>query len=274
MRILREFYNKYIKFTPRIVSVSILVAIIALYYESIISTIFPPVDWPIFRNLTNTTNLLSRQLAELNIPASSVIIEYRVTSQYLADIITRKELPLDNSNEIAQYLHQLGKQTLNSGEAIERMYSTERYGKILNIITNLRDKFKETENELDELHTLYNGKRHRLANGINDVEIFFEKSTPVLNEYYDMERVKRDLGYLKRIMEKVPDIRKQINYLLSEFNQHRLALIWCHGEWDRLWRRKLVSFEDIETLKNMIQELKSVSKIFKKKDQGNVEIRI
>ncbi|RIA89150.1 hypothetical protein C1645_876898 [Glomus cerebriforme] len=311
MRILREFYNKYKKFTPRVVSVSILVAIIALYYESIISIlepIFPPVDWPIFRNLTNTTNLLSRQLSELNIPASSVIIEYRVTSQYLADIITRKELPLDNSNEIAQYLHQLGKQTLNSGEAIERMYSTgnsaikelgmelgfiiekihpyqvltrqnttyfaERYGKILNIITNLRDRFKETEDELDELHTLYNGTRHRLANGINDVEIFFEKITPVLNEYYDMEQVKRDLGYLKRIMEKVPDIRKQINYLLSEFNQHRLALIWCRGEWGRLWRRKLVSFEDIETLEIMIQELKSVSKIFKKKDQENVEIRI
>lgn len=237
-----------------------------------------------------------------------MIIEYRVTSQYLANIITRKEPPLDNSDKVAQYLHQLGQQVLNSGEAIERMYSTgnfalkeldmelkfiiekihpdqvltrqnetyfaERYGKILNIITILRDKFKETKDELDELQTLYNGTRHRLANGINDVEIFFEKITPVLNEYYDMEQVKRDLGYLKQIMEKVTDIRKQINYLLSEFNQHRLALIWCRGEWARMWRRKLVSFEDIETLEKMIQELNSVSKIFKKKDQENVEIRI
>ncbi|RHZ60961.1 hypothetical protein Glove_350g145 [Diversispora epigaea] len=288
----------------RVVSVSVLVVTIAMYYESILLILkpfFPPVDWPIFRNLTNTTNLLSRQLTELNIPASHVIIEYRVTSEYLADIITRKGLPLDNSDKIAQYLRKLGKQTLNSGEAIERMYSTsnsglkelgmelkfiiekihpdqiltrqnetyfaERYKKILDIVTRLRDKFKETKDELDELH-------NRLANGMNDVEIFFEKISPVLNEYYDMEQVKRDLGYLKQIMEKVPDIREQINHLLYEFNQHRLALIWCRGEWARLWRRKLVSFEDIETLENMIKELNNVSKILKKKDQENVEIRI
>jgi hypothetical protein len=238
-----------------------------------------------------------------------VIIEYRVKSQYLADIITRRKLPLDNSDKVAQYLRQLGKQTLNSGEAIEKMYCTsnsalkdlgmelnfiiekiypdqvltrqdetylaERYGKILNIVTSLRDRFKETKDELDELHTLYNGTMHQLANGMNDVETFFEKFTPVLNEYYDMEKVKRNLGYLKRIMETVPDIKKQINDLLSEFNQHRLALIWCRSEWARLWwRRKLVSLEDIETLEEMIQKLNSVSKIFKKKNQENAEARI
>ncbi|GBB84607.1 hypothetical protein RclHR1_11180008 [Rhizophagus clarus] len=263
--------------------VSILVAVVAVYYESILSILLPPVDWPKFRNLTNTTNLLSEQLAELNIPASSVIIKYRVTSQYLADIITRRKLPLDNSDEVAQYLRQLGKQTLNSGEAIEKMYCTsdsalkdlERYGKILNIVTSLRDRFKETKDELDELHTLYNGAMHQLANGMNDVETFFEKFTPVLNEYYDMEKVKRSLGYLKRIMETVPDIKKQINDLSSKFNQHRLALIWCRDEWAKLWwRRKLVSLENIEALEEMIQKLNSVSKIFKKKNQENIEIRI
>ncbi|CAG8483203.1 8755_t:CDS:2 [Diversispora eburnea] len=291
-------------------SVGILVSIVAVYYESIRSMLgpfFPPADWPIFRNLTITTTLLSKQLTELNIPAPSVIIEYRVTSEYLADILTRKKLPLDNSDKVAEYLRQLGKQTFDSGEAIERMYSTsnsglkqlgtelqfiiekihpdqvltrqnetyfaERYGKILNIVTNLRDKFKETREVLDELQIIYNGTRHQFANGMNDVENFFEKFTPVLNDYYDMEQVKRELGYLKRIMEKFPDIRKQINDLLYDFNQHRLALIWCRGEWARLWRRKLVSFKDIETLEIMIQDLNDVTKIFKR-NQENFEIRI
>ncbi|RHZ85995.1 hypothetical protein Glove_57g119 [Diversispora epigaea] len=70
---------------------------------------------------------------------------------------------------------------------------------------------------------------------MNDMVILFEKITPALNAYYDMKQVKRDLGYLKRIMKK--------------------------GEWAKLWRRKLVSFEEIKTLENMI------SKFFKKKDQ-------
>ncbi|CAG8795065.1 5389_t:CDS:2, partial [Gigaspora rosea] len=54
-----------------LISIGILVAVIAIfifYYESIFEIFLSPVDSPIFRNLINTTNLLSRQLAELNMP--------------------------------------------------------------------------------------------------------------------------------------------------------------------------------------------------------------
>ncbi|CAG8453758.1 9882_t:CDS:2 [Scutellospora calospora] len=230
------------------ISVFIIVAIALCY----------PNDWPIFRNLINTADLLSRQLTELNIPESSVIIEYRITSQYLADIISRNEPPSSNSDVVAQYLNQLGDKISNSGEAIEKIYPdgnnalmelgaelksiideiepdqvltkkntnyfAERCRKILSIVTNLRDKFQKIINELDDL---YNGihTHHQLSNGINDVEVFFEKITPELEERHDSERLKRDFNYLKQTMKKIPNIRYQISCLLSEFNNHRQMLI-------------------------------------------------
>ncbi|CAG8800113.1 22359_t:CDS:1, partial [Dentiscutata erythropus] len=47
---------------------------------------------------------------------------------------------------------------------------------------------------------------HQLVNGISDLELFFEKLTPELEEIFDMNQLKRDLGYLKQTMKKVPDI--------------------------------------------------------------------
>ncbi|CAG8538012.1 9922_t:CDS:2 [Scutellospora calospora] len=294
-------------FSILIVVISIILRF-AFFYQPFFEIFFPPLDWPIFRSLTNTTNLISGQLAELNIPASSVIIEYRVTSQYLADIIDRNELSQNNSDNVAQYLNQLGDKIRYSGEAIEKMYPVgrralkelgmelkdinnkikpgqvltqenvtyfvERYGKILNVVTNLRDKFQLILNELDDLYILYNGTHHQLANGMNDVVFFFEKITPELEEYYDMEQLKRDLGYLKQIMEKVPNIRYQINRLLSEFNNHRQMLIRYRNEWVSSWRRKLVSFEDTEELQDMIPRLNNLAEVFIKKDYENIEKRI
>ncbi|CAG8567014.1 20489_t:CDS:2 [Racocetra persica] len=278
----------------------ILAVIFKFYYE--------PFDWPIFRDLTNTTSLISGQLVELNIPASSVIINYRTTSHFLADVIDRNELSPNNSDEVAQYLNQLGDKMCHSGEAIETMYSVgdmvlkevimelksiidnigpgqilsqqnatyfaDRYGKILNAVTDLWDKFQIIIDELDDLYILYNGTHHQLANGINDVELFFEKITPELGENHDMEQLKRELGYLKQTMEKVPDIRRQIHRLLSEFDGHRQLLIKRRGEWYKLWRRKLVSFEDIESLEEVISKLDRIAERFVKKDEENIEKRI
>ncbi|CAG8564506.1 13023_t:CDS:1 [Racocetra fulgida] len=153
-------------------------------------------------------------------------------------------------------------------------YFAVRYEKILNSFTKLRDKFQIIIDELDDLYILYNGTHHQLANGINDVELFFEKITPELGEYHDMEQLKRDLGYLKQIMEKVPDIRRRIHRLLSEFNGHRQLLIKHRDEWDKLWRRKLVSFEDIESLEEVISKLDRIAERFVKKDKENIERRI
>ncbi|CAG8507010.1 7381_t:CDS:2 [Cetraspora pellucida] len=307
-------YNKDATRIPPLLLASILIVIVAIifkfvfHYEPIFELFFPPFDWPIFRDLTNTTGLISGQLAELNIPASSVIINYRVTSQYLADVIDRNDLSPNNSDEIAQYLNQLGDKIGNSGKTIEKMYPVgnmvlreivmelkfiidnirsgqilsqqnvtylaDRYGKILSTVTKLRDKFQKITDELDDLYILYNGTHHQLANGIDDVELFFEEITPELGEYYDMEQLKRDLGYLKQIMEKVPDIRRQIHRLLSEFNNHRQILIRCHGEWSSLRRRKLVSSEDTESLEEVITKLNRMAETFMEKDQENYEIRI
>ncbi|RIB26349.1 hypothetical protein C2G38_2163549 [Gigaspora rosea] len=286
-----------------LISIGILVAVIAIfifYYE--------PVDSPIFRNLINTTNLLSRQLAELNMPASSVILGYRVTSKSLADIINRNKLSSENSVNVAQYLNQLGDKLSNSGEAIEKMYLTgnyalneivselstindeisrekiitrhdsvyfdERYEKILKAITKLRNQFQITLNELDELYDLYSGTRHQLANGMKDVELFFDEITPELKEYHNMEKLKRNLGYLTQIMKKVPDFRSRISNILFEFNSHRSVLIGYRSEWVGLRRRKLVSPEDTKELDEMIQKLMNVIRIFAKKDLANTEKRI
>ncbi|CAG8689186.1 26815_t:CDS:2, partial [Dentiscutata erythropus] len=295
-------------------TISILVAVIAIifgfafYYGPIFDMSLPPVDSPIFRDLINTTNLLSGQLTELNIPASSVIMGYRVTSKNLADIINRNKLSSKNSDKVAQYLNQLGDKISNSGEAIEKMYSTgnhalkeisselrfindeisqeqvitrqdaeyfaERYGKILNAITKLRDEFRITLNELDDLYDLYIGTHHQLANGMKDVELFFDEVTPELKKLYNIEKLKRNLSYLKQIMKKIPDIRDRINKLLFEFNKHRLVLIGYRSEWNRFQRRKLVSFEDTERIEEMIQKLTYVIKIFAKKDLETTEKRI
>ncbi|CAG8698301.1 9136_t:CDS:2 [Dentiscutata erythropus] len=300
--------------STKTISISILVAVIAIifgfvfYYGSIFEIFFPPVDSPIFRNLISTTNLLSRQLAELNIPASSVIIGYRVTSKYLADIINRNKLSSKNSDKVAQYLNQLGDKLSNSGEAIEKMYLTgnyalkeleselrfindeifreqvitkqdavyfaNRYEKILKAITKLWDEFRITLSELDDLYDLYSGTHHQLAKGMKDVELFFDEIAPELKVYYNIEKLKRDLSYLKQIMKKVPDIRNYINNLLFEFNNHRTVLIGYRREWIVLRRRKLVSFEDTEKLEEMIHKLTNVIRIFAKKDLENTEKRI
>ncbi|CAG8714137.1 4404_t:CDS:2, partial [Racocetra fulgida] len=193
--------------------------------------------------------------------ASSVIMEYQVTSKYLADVISRHELSSKNSDKVAQYLNQLGDKIGKSGEAIEKMYSTgnfvlkeliaelksingeiyqeqvitrqdvmyfaERYEKILRIITKLRDEFRITKNELDDLYYLYNGMHHQFANGIKDVELFFDENKLELRERYryNIEKLERNFGYLKQIMKKIPDIRYHINNLLSEFDKHRLVVI-------------------------------------------------
>ncbi|CAG8484577.1 5389_t:CDS:2, partial [Dentiscutata heterogama] len=287
-------------------TISILVAVIAIIFG--FAYYYEPVDSPIFRDLINTTNLLSGQLAELNTPASSVIMGYRVTSKNLADIINRNKLSSKNSDNVAHYLNQLGDKISNSGEAIEKMYSTgnhalkklsselrsiddeisqeqvitrqdaiyfaERYGKILNTITKLRDEFRITLNELDDLYDLYIGMHHQLANGMKDVELFFDEVTPELEKIYNIGKLKRNLNYLKQIMKKVPDIRDRINNLLFEFNKQRRVLIEYREEWIRFRRRKLVSFEDTERLKEMIQKLTYVIKIFAKKDLENTEKRI
>ncbi|CAG8519545.1 6824_t:CDS:2 [Cetraspora pellucida] len=285
---------------------AILLVIVAIIFKLVFH--YEPFDWPIFRDLTNTTGLISGQLAELNIPASSVIINYRVTSQYLADVIDRNDLSSNNSDEIAQYLYQLGDKIGNSGKTIEKMYPVgnivlreivmelkfiidnirsgqilsqqnvtylaDRYGKILSTVTKLRDKFQKITDELDDLYILYNGTHHQLANGINDVELLFEEITPELREYYDMEQLKQDLGYLKQMMKKLPDIRRQIHRLLFEFNNHRQILVRCRDEWFRLRRRKLVSSEDTESLEEVIKKLNRMAGTFMEKDQENNEIRI
>ncbi|CAG8775413.1 34700_t:CDS:2 [Gigaspora margarita] len=289
--------------SSKIISISILVAVIAIfifYYE--------PVDSPIFRNLVNTTNLLSRQLAELNMPASSVIIGYRSTSKSLADIINRNKLSSENSEKVAQYLNLLGDKLSNSGEAIEKMYFTgnhalneivselttindeisrekiitrhdavyfnERYEKILKAITKLRNEFQITLSELDELYDLYSGTRHQLTNGMKDVELFFDEVTPELKELHNIEKLKRNLSYLTQIMKKVPDFRSRIRNILFEFNKHRSVLIGYRSEWVGLRRRKLVSPEDTKELEDMIQKLMVVIRIFAKKDLENTEKRI
>ncbi|CAG8794944.1 24351_t:CDS:1, partial [Dentiscutata erythropus] len=233
---------------------------------------------------------------------------YRTTSQYLADVIDRNELSPNNSANVAQYLNQLGDKISYSGEAIEKMYpvghsvlkeiGTElnfiiesirpeqvltpenvsffenRYGKIISTVTKLKNNFQEIIDELDELYILYNGTYHQLENGMNDVELFFEKITPELEEFYDMEQLKRDLGYLKQTMKKVPDIRYQIHHLLSEFNNHRQILIRYRSEWSKLWRRKIVSFEDTEKLEEVISRVNRMAEKFMKKDRENIERRI
>ncbi|CAG8700480.1 24150_t:CDS:2 [Cetraspora pellucida] len=296
--------------------ISILVAVIviifgfAFYYEPIFEIFFPPVDLPIFGNLINTTNSLSRQLVELDIPASSVIIEYRVTSKFLADVINRHELSSKNSDSVAQYLNQLGDKIIKSGEAIEKMYLTgnyvlkelmaelksindeiyqekvitkrdaiyfvERHEKILTTITKLRDELRMTVNELDDLYNLYNGMHHQLANGMKDVEFFFSGIKLELMERYryDTGKLEQNFGYLLQIMKKVPDIRHRINNLLSEFDKHRLAVIECRSEWVGLWRRKLVTYDDTKRFEEVIQKLTNVIRIFKKKDLENIEKRI
>ncbi|CAG8481551.1 25537_t:CDS:2 [Gigaspora margarita] len=298
-------YNKaYNKDVIRILSLTltILVVIVAICLK------VDPVDSSILRNLTNTTSLISGQLAELNIPASSDIIGYRETSQYLADIIDRNDLSPNNSANVAQYLNQLGDKISHSGEAIEKMYPIGhsvlkeigielksiinsirpeqvltpenvtyfeiRYGKILSIVTKLRDNFQNVIEELDELNILYNGTYHQLVNGINDVEIFFEKITPELEEFYDMEQLKRDLGYLKEIMKKVPNIRYQIYHLKSEFDKHRKILRQYRVEWSKSWRKKIVSFEDTEKLEEVIPRVYRMAEKFIKKDRENTEKRI
>ncbi|RIB16646.1 hypothetical protein C2G38_2038405 [Gigaspora rosea] len=152
-------------------------------------------------------------------------------------------------------------------------YFEIRYGKILSIVTKLRDNFQNVIEELDELNILYNGT-YQLVNGINDVELFFEKITPELEEVYDMEQLKRDLGYLKEIMKKVPNIRYQINRLKSEFDNHRKILLQCRVELSKSWRKKIVSFEDTEKLEEVIPRVYSMAEKFIKKDRENVEIRI
>ncbi|CAG8662088.1 15207_t:CDS:2, partial [Cetraspora pellucida] len=252
--------------------ISILVAVIAIIFG--FAFYYEPVDLPIFGNLINTTNLLSRQLVELDIP------EYRVTSKFLADVISRHELSSKNSDSVAQYLNQLGDKIIKSGEAIEKMYLTgnyvlkelmaelksindeiyqekvitkqdaiyfvERHEKILTTITKLRDELKMTVNELNDLYNLYNGMHHQLVNGMKDVEFFFDGIKLELMERYryDTGKLERNFGYLLQIMKKVPDIRHRINNLLSEFNKHRSAVIECRKEWVGLRRRKLVTYED------------------------------
>ncbi|CAG8694043.1 2872_t:CDS:1, partial [Racocetra persica] len=232
------------------------------------------------------------------------------TSKYLADVISRHELSSKNSDNVAQYLNQLGDKIGKSGEAIEKMYSTgnfvlkelmaelksingeiyqeqvitrqdvmyfaERYEKILRVITKLRDEFRITKNELDDLYDLNNGMHHQFANGIKDVELFFDENKLELRERYryNIEKLERNFGYLKQIMKKIPDIRYHINNLLSEFDKHRLVVIGCHSEWVSLRRRKLVTYEDTKRLDEMIQKLTNVIRIFEKKDLENIEKRI
>ncbi|CAG8632660.1 24096_t:CDS:2 [Dentiscutata erythropus] len=266
------------------------------------------VDSSIFRNLVKIINLLSGQLSGLSITASSAIIKCSFTSRSLANKVTRNQLLFNDSAEVVRYLNEFSDQTFKLGETVEKMYPTgesglrelgmeltfiiekiqpdqiltrknelyfeKRYRRILNVVTRLRDQFQKVMNEIDVLSTIYSGTRHQLENGINDVEAFFNNIAPIMNQIYDTERITRDLGYLKRIMEKVPNIRNQINYLLFEFNQYRQVLIWYCDEWAHLQRRKLVSLEDIENLKVMVQGLDSAAEIFKKKVNENVDLVI
>ncbi|CAG8699099.1 2133_t:CDS:1, partial [Dentiscutata heterogama] len=210
--------------------------------------------------------------------------------------------------EVVKYLNELSDQTFKLGETVEKMYPTgesalrelgmeltfiiekiqpdqiltrknelyfeKRYRRILNVVTRLRDQFQKVINELDELSIIYSGARHQLENGMNDVEAFFNNIAPIFAQIYDTGRIARDLGYLKRIIEKVPNTRNQINYLLSEFNQYRQVLIWYCDEWIHLQRRKLVSLEDIENLKVMAQGTDNAAEIFKKKVNDNVDLVI
>ncbi|RIB29949.1 hypothetical protein C2G38_2136570 [Gigaspora rosea] len=270
--------------------------------------LMPADDLPIFRNLAKTTTLVSEQLSGLSITASSAILKCSFTSRSLANKVARNQHLFNDSVEVVQYLNQLSDQTFKFGETIEKMYPTgesalreigmeltfiiekiqpdlvltrkneiyfeKRYRRVLNVVTNLRDQFQKIMNELDELNTIYSGTRHQLKNGMIDVEVFFNSITPILAKLYDTERITRDLGYLKRILEKVPNIRNQISYLLSEFNNHRQLLIWYCDEWIYLQRRKLVSQEDIETLKLMVKGLDNSAEIFKNKVNENVDLII
>ncbi|CAG8503851.1 9997_t:CDS:1 [Acaulospora colombiana] len=231
-------------------------------------------------------------------------MDYRVTSKYLANIIERSELPPEDSRKVVKYLNELGDQIIGSGENVEKMYFAgnlafrgldlelrfilenihpdevltqqnttffvERFGKILNIVTGLRDHFQRIIDDLDKL-VLLDEKMLQSANGMNYVELYFEDATPVLDKTHDVEKAKRKLEYLMQFMKIIPDIRNQINYTLVEFNQHRLALIKGRSIWSKFRRRKLVSLEDTEKLYETIQKLDSAAKVFKTKGLESVK---
>ncbi|CAG8555844.1 12451_t:CDS:2 [Ambispora gerdemannii] len=278
---------------------------LTITFEDLFYRLMPPVDDPVFRDLGNSTVLLVNQIANLSIKESTGITNLRVPANFLANIITRSPSSLINlsSPEISQYLKHIGNllfilgiytekmqivgkflfkeieneftiiyQTLDNNDLLlpdsaKKSLTFSRMSKILNLVTDFRDRAKDVLNALNEFEELYRprieshaaGEESDEKGGFSRVEDYFKRNREELDKVFEISVIQLKFEELRTGIRGVLISKPQSKSIMKFLDKIRKDLIRIKESFGKMKRRKIVTERDLEVLAQTIEIIQNIT---------------